>query len=279
MPATIASDTDESSGALSMSQGTNPHSSASFPSSVLAISESSSAVRASDEDESVSKFVIPSSRVAIDTSEEGLLGAGSYGVVRRATYDQHPVVVKTLIIRTLSRRVALDFKREARVLSELNHPRVVRFYGVILEPGLSALVMEYLPFGSLFEIYTNAADPADIDAAIQMPPYASRLQLAVDIASGMHYLHNHKPAPVFHRDLKSMNVLCEKDLEGRIRAKLADFGLALNRQMERDFARGPKGTPLWMAPELNDAHAKFTAFCDVYSFGVLLTEIGSWAGP
>ncbi|KAI9339805.1 hypothetical protein DFJ73DRAFT_565972 [Zopfochytrium polystomum] len=266
----------------------------------------SSRSKLSSDDDSVSKFVIASSRVLVDASEEGLIGAGTYGVVRRALYDQHPVVVKTLILRSLSKRLATDFKREASVLSELNHPRVVRFYGCILEPGYSALVMEYLPLGSLFEIYINGTDPSDESAPINLPHFAARLQLAVDVASGMNYLHTHKPTPIFHRDLKSMNVLCENDPTGRLRAKLADFGLALvktetmtnsmggsvlvpvspttlsNRNTsstEGDFARGPKGTLVWMAPELNNLHAKYTASCDVYSFGVLLTEIGSWAGP
>ncbi|KAI9310429.1 kinase-like domain-containing protein, partial [Zopfochytrium polystomum] len=211
-------------------------------------------------------FLIPPSSVTIDTTDAGLLGAGTYGIVRRARYDRHPVAVKTLFLRggrALTKRVEKEFQREAAVLAQLNHPRVVRFFGVVVDPTWgSAIVMEYVPGGSLFEI---------------APPFVDRLLLAYDVACGMLYLHSHRPRPIFHRDLKSMNVLC--DVEHRpgarrvVRAKLADFGLAVAAVDTLDDALGPKGTPLWMAPELNDPHARFTPACDVFSFGVLLTEI------
>ncbi|KAI9364856.1 kinase-like domain-containing protein, partial [Zopfochytrium polystomum] len=208
-----------------------------------------------------------------------------------------PVVVKSLILKTLTRRVAEDFRREATVLSQLNHPRIVKFFGCIIEPNFSALVLELIHMGSLFDVYLTDAPPEDAvgPVKINMPSFPKRLQFAIDVAEGMQYLHTHKPKPIYHRDLKSMNVLVERDPQTQmLRGKLADFGLALIKTEtlstglasahlrdtgEPHFSRGPKGTMLWMAPELNDVHARFSPACDVFSFGVLLTEIASWAGP
>ncbi|KAI9336225.1 kinase-like domain-containing protein, partial [Zopfochytrium polystomum] len=230
-----------------------------------------------------SNFGITTSRVLIDSTPEGLVGRGSFGTVRRAVYDGNPVAVKTFHLRVLSRRAAQDFKREAHLLTQLTHHRLVRHYGWLIEPDFSALVMDYLPHGSFFDFYT--ADILEEPNSAMLPPdFTARLQLAVDVASGMNFLHAQLPTPLLHRDLKSVNALCDHDVNGRLRLKLSDFGLARIKSETNPTARmiavrGPNGRVLWSAPELNDPHEHFTTSCDVFSFGVLLTEIGSWAGP
>ncbi|KAJ3304821.1 copper transport protein ctr1, partial [Blyttiomyces sp. JEL0837] len=195
-----------------------------------------------------------------------ILGSGSFGEVHRASYSGETVVVKTIRFAGLSPKAKEDFHNEAKVLSRLTHPRIVRFYGVVemdqeTSPGGIGIVMEYVSKGSLTHYYQSNLCPEP----------KVRLQLALDIANGMSYLHNLKP-PILHRDLKSMNVLVDfergklSQSELVLHAKLADFGLAMVKSEVNTSAAskslsatsaggshaGPQGTLLWMAPELFD---------------------------
>ncbi|KAJ3094788.1 Leucine-rich repeat serine/threonine-protein kinase 2, partial [Phlyctochytrium planicorne] len=130
--------------------------------------------------------VIPSSQITIDSSE--CLGSGAVGAVYKARYANETVVVKKLKLTSLSQRAREEFKQEAWTLSKLNHPRIVRFLGVILDDQY-CIVLEYLRHGSLYSFYT----------AHEKIPFSNRMSLAVDIASGMDFLHRLNP-PVLHRD-------------------------------------------------------------------------------
>ncbi|KAJ3318841.1 hypothetical protein HDU76_000705 [Blyttiomyces sp. JEL0837] len=249
-------------------------------------------------------ILIPSKSIKIDKDPNtGRLGAGSFGEVHRASYMGETVVVKTLRFSSgaLSAKGRDDFYSEAKLLSKLRHPRIVRFYGIVdsVDTGLG-IVMEYVSEGSLNQYY---------QANIR-PEFKDRLQLALDIANGMNYLHKMNP-PILHRDLKSMNVLINYEIEKLsnddntpsnqkqqvLHAKLCDFGLAavkaqiMTSTTGTDFKRnsssnasssssgGPQGTIIWMAPELHDFTAAFTPACDVFSFAVILSEIATWVGP
>ena len=87
--------------------------------------------------------------------------------------------------------------------------------------------------------------------------------MALEIAKGVNYLHSFNP-PILHRDLKSLNILLNKNLE----VKIADFGWARLRNVHMTRLRG---TFQWMAPEviLKD---NYTEKADVYSFGIILSN-------
>ncbi|KAJ3098768.1 hypothetical protein HDU96_010944 [Phlyctochytrium bullatum] len=147
--------------------------------------------------------------------------------------------------------------------------------------------------GSLFDYYRQRP-PA---------PFMHRLNFCIDIATGMNYLHSCDP-PLLHRDLKSLNILLAADAQGHVHGKITDFGLAVARHGDRyqkaaaaaakaaesgetarkkggTFTLGvtaPKGTFLWMSPELHRG-ARPTPAVDVFAFGVILTELLSWRGP
>jgi serine/threonine protein kinase len=120
-----------------------------------------------------------------------------------------------------------------------------------------AMVMEFMASGSLYDVLRK---PNEL-------PWSLRLNLALDMASGLLYLHGQH---IIHRDLKSLNIL----VDGQMRAKVSDFGLSKIKLTTASMTKGAGGTPHWMAPELFDEAANSEA-SDVYATGVVFWEIAA----
>jgi len=125
-----------------------------------------------------------------------------------------------------------------------------------------ALVMDYMPRGSLYKVLHETEEPLTQGVLLRM---------AIDIASGMNFLHSGTPQ-VVHRDLKSLNVL----LDEHMTAKICDFGLAQFLKKQEKI-EGTSGTPYWMAPEIFSG--KYGPAVDVYAFGIILNEMFSRRVP
>ena len=97
-----------------------------------------------------------------------------------------------------------------------------------------------------------------------------RLNLALEVAQGINYLHSFKP-PILHRDLKSLNILLDKNYI----VKIADFGWA---RLRNNHMTKKRGTFQWMAPEVISKD-NYTEKADVYSFGIILWEFWSKDPP
>uniref|UniRef100_A0A8C2ZVS3 Mitogen-activated protein kinase kinase kinase n=1 Tax=Cyclopterus lumpus TaxID=8103 RepID=A0A8C2ZVS3_CYCLU len=204
----------------------------------------------------------------IDFSElllNEVIGAGGFGKVYKGVWGREEVAVKAArqdpdedISAT-----AECVRQEARLFWMLRHPNIISLRGVCLrEPNL-CLVMEYARGGAL-----NRAL-----AGKKVPPKVL-VNWAVQIATGMDYLHNQAFVPIIHRDLKSSNILIlepveREDLGGRT-LKITDFGLA--REWHQTTKMSAAGTYAWMAPEVIK-HSLFSKSSDVWSFGVLLWEL------
>ena len=145
-----------------------------------------------------------------------LIGSGTYGHVRRATWRGTPVAVKQLNRNLIGEAQLRAFKRECELQLNLRHPNIVQLLGGSWDIGDAAvfLVLEYCAQGTL------AARLKD-RAAREAMPTELRRRVAVGIARGMQYLHSQAP-PIAHRDLKPDNVL----LDASLAPKIADFGVS-----------------------------------------------------
>ncbi|KAJ3254617.1 copper transport protein ctr1 [Chytriomyces hyalinus] len=252
-------------------------------------------------------FIIPSTALKIDLTPSGKLGAGTSGIVRKATYSNTTVAVKIISVLHLTKPQREAVIKEAEIMSRIVHPNAVRLFGVMIEEGRGlGLVMELLPRGCLKDYVETAP----------IPSLAQRIRLARDVSQAMAYLHD--TLNMVHRDLKALNVLLD-DSGVFLRAKVCDFGFAHVKSlgMDSSFWTGPSsapavvapgkdeftggairglkiqaaismgsmtvnggmGTPLWMAPELFDMNALISKPADVYAYTIVMTEIFSWAGP
>uniref|UniRef100_A0A671YXA9 Mitogen-activated protein kinase kinase kinase n=1 Tax=Sparus aurata TaxID=8175 RepID=A0A671YXA9_SPAAU len=211
---------------------------------------------------------VPSSPVQIPFSElvlEEIIGVGGFGKVYRGTWNDQEVAVKAArqdpdedITAT-----AGGVKQEAKLFSMLQHPNIIKLEGVCLEEPNLCLVMEYARGGTLNRALTGR----------RIPPHIL-VNWAVQIARGMHYLHEEAVVPIIHRDLKSSNILLLEKIEnddiGRKTLKITDFGLA--REWHKTTKMSAAGTYSWMAPEVIKS-SLFSKGSDVWGYGVLLWEL------
>ncbi|CAH1105459.1 unnamed protein product [Psylliodes chrysocephalus] len=175
------------------------------------------------------------------------LGSGGQGAVFSGMLNNVQVAVKKVS----------DLKdTDIRNLRKLNHPNIVKFKGVCTqETSCYCIVMEFCPYGPLFDLLKNQKNIVTINRVVSW---------AKQIANGMHYLHSHK---IIHRDLKSPNVLIG---ENEV-IKISDFGTSRtwNGVSEKmTFA----GTVAWMAPEAIQELA-CSEKVDIWSFGIVLWEL------
>ncbi|XP_034463943.1 mitogen-activated protein kinase kinase kinase 21 isoform X2 [Hippoglossus hippoglossus] len=211
---------------------------------------------------------VPSSPFQIPFSElvlEEIIGVGGFGKVYRGTWNDQEVAVKAArqdpdedITAT-----SCSVKQEAKLFSMLQHPNIIKLEGVCLEEPNLCLVMEYARGGTLNRVLTGR----------RIPPHIL-VNWAVQIARGMHYLHEEAVVPIIHRDLKSSNILLLETIEnddiGRKTLKITDFGLA--REWHKTTKMSAAGTYSWMAPEVIKS-SLFSKGSDVWGYGVLLWEL------
>ncbi|KAM3706319.1 hypothetical protein ACB098_03G143700 [Castanea mollissima] len=189
------------------------------------------------------------------------LGQGGFGTVYKGVLpDGREIAVKRLFFN--NRHRAGDFYNEVNIISSVEHKNLVRLLGCCCSGPESLLVYEFMPNKSLDRFIFDANRGKALN-------WEKRYEIIVGTAEGLVYLHENPKNRIIHRDIKASNIL----LDSRLRAKIADFGLA--RSFEEDqshISTAIAGTLGYMAPEYL-AHGQLTEKADVYSFGVLLLEI------
>ncbi|GFP81332.1 probable LRR receptor-like serine/threonine-protein kinase at3g47570 [Phtheirospermum japonicum] len=192
-------------------------------------------------------------------SAANLLGSGSFGSVFKATLsDGFDVAVKVFNLQ--SERAVRSFDTECEILSNIRHRNLVRIIGCCSNTESKALILGYMPNGSLEKWLHSGNHCLDL---------IQRLQIAIDVALALEYLHHGHPFPVVHCDIKPSNVLLDEDMV----AHLADFGISkLFDDGEIMVQTKTLATIGYAAPEYG-SEGKVSTNGDVYSYGILLLEI------
>ncbi len=195
--------------------------------------------------------------------ENSEVGKGTFGDVLRGTWRGEDVAVKFLKgSMTDSPESIKQFVDECNILKNLHHPNILLYMGACTIGPQYFVVTEYCDNGNLFE-YLHIVKSNKLT-------YDDARRIALEIAYGMNYLHGFKP-PILHRDLKSMNVLLDRNTT----VKLADFGNTRSFQLQMTKQ---KGTFQWMAPEVIKG-STYSESSDVFSFGIIMNELVTRAPP
>ncbi|KAL2513429.1 LRR receptor-like serine/threonine-protein kinase FLS2 [Abeliophyllum distichum] len=193
--------------------------------------------------------------------ESNILGSGSFGSVYGGILsDGLNVAVKVFNLQSEQVRAIKSFATESQVLSTIRHRNLIRIIGCCSNTEFKALILEYMPNGSLEKwLYSH-------NYFLDM---LKRLNIAIDVALALEYLHHGHTFPVVHCDLKPSNVLLDEDMV----AHVSDFGIAkLFGKGESTAQTETLATIGYMAPEYG-TEGIVSISGDVYSYGVMLLEM------
>ncbi|XP_058212257.1 calmodulin-binding receptor-like cytoplasmic kinase 2 isoform X7 [Rhododendron vialii] len=197
------------------------------------------------------------------------IGQGGFGTVYKGRLEDGTVVaIKRAKQSVYDKHLGQEFQSEIRTLAQVEHLNLVRYYGYLEHEDERIVVVEYVPNGTLRD-HLDCMQGNILDLA-------ARLDIAVDVAHAVTYLHMYTDHPIIHRDIKSSNILLTENL----RAKVADFGfsrLAADSDATH-VSTQVKGTAGYLDPEYLRTY-QLTEKSDVYSFGVLLVELVTGRRP
>ncbi|NXN98491.1 RIPK1 kinase, partial [Rhinopomastus cyanomelas] len=205
-----------------------------------------------------------------DLLKKAELDAGGFGTISLCFHKKHGyVVLKKVYTGPQRTEYNASLLEEGRIMHRLQHDRVVKLLGIILEDGNYSLVMEYVNRGNMMKVLQKLSLPLSVKG-----------RFVLEITEGMLYLHEQG---FVHKDLKPENILVDTDFH----IKIADLGVAsfknwsrltqeetVRRKQINNACQNNAGTLFYMAPEhLRSVNVKPVEKSDVYSFGIVMWAI------
>ncbi|KAK6927209.1 Leucine-rich repeat-containing N-terminal, plant-type, partial [Dillenia turbinata] len=200
-------------------------------------------------------------RMTENLSEKYIIGYGASSTVYKCVLKNcKPVAIKRLYSHYP--QSLKEFETELETVGSIKHRNLVSLQGYSLSPSGNLLFYDYMENGSLWDLLHGPTKKKKLD-------WDTRLRIALGAAQGLAYLHHDCSPRIIHRDVKSSNILLDKDLE----AHLTDFGIAKSLCTSKSHTSTyVMGTIGYIDPEYART-SRLTEKSDVYSFGIVLLEL------